>query len=561
MNEGTRPIAAVVLAAGKGTRMKSRRAKVLHEICGLPLLGHIANVAEGLEAERLVVVVGRDADEVKQAYAGQAEFVLQAEQRGTGHAVLVTESKLRDFDGDVFVLYGDTPLLRVETLQRMQALKTEAGADLVMLTALGDIPGRVKRDAAGRVERIIEAQDATPDELLIEERNTGVYLVDSKLLWAGLDSLEPDNAQGELYITDVVSFAVREGHAVEALLLDDAEECLGINNRAELAEAGRIMRRRILETHMANGVTIVDPDSTYIDAPVEIGRDTVIEPGCTITGASVLGEGVHLKANSYIEESRLDDGVVFGPMSHLRPGSHLGEGCKIGNFVEVKKSTLGKGSKAAHLTYIGDAKVGEDVNFGCGSVVVNYDGYEKHETVVGDGAFVGCNVNLIAPVEVGDRTFLAAGSTIGLDTPVDSLAVARAKQRNIEGWRARKEGRPLPKRSGTARPTDADPVPEPVAAAPAKKTRKPAAKRAAGNRSAKKGSKKKSAGTRRKKAAKKKAAGSKKKAAKKKASKKKAAKKKAAKKKAAKRPARKKAAGRKKKAAGSKKKAARKRRA
>ena len=427
MNEGTRPIAAVVLAAGKGTRMKSRRAKVLHEICGLPLLGHIARVAEGLDAERLVVVVGRDADEVKEAYAGRAEFVLQAEQRGTGHAVLVTESKLRDFEGDVFVLYGDTPLLRVETLKRMQALKAESGADLVMLTAMGDIPGRVKRDAAGRVERIIEVQDATPDELLIEERNTGVYLVDSKLLWAGLDSLEPDNTQGELYVTDVVGHAVREGHAVEALYLEDADECLGINTRAELAEAARLMRERILDEHMSNGVTIVDPENTYIDATVVIGCDTVIEPGCMITGESVLGEGVHLKANSYIEDSRLDDGVVFGPMSHLRPHTHLGAGVKIGNFVEVKKSTLGPGSKAAHLTYIGDARVGEGVNFGCGSIVVNYDGYEKHETVVGDGAFIGCNVNLVAPVEIGDRTFLAAGSTISLDTPVDSLSVARAK--------------------------------------------------------------------------------------------------------------------------------------
>ena len=543
MNEGTRPIAAVVLAAGKGTRMKSRRAKVLHEICGVPLLGHIARVAEGLDAERLVVVVGRDADEVKEAYAGRAEFVLQAEQRGTGHAVLVTESKLRDFEGDVFVLYGDTPLLRVETLKRMQALKAESGADLVMLTALGDIPGRVKRDAAGRVERIIEAQDATPDELLIEERNTGVYLVDSKLLWAGLDSLEPDNIQGELYITDVVGHAVREGHAVEALCLEDADECLGINTRAELAEAARLMRERILDEHMTNGVTIVDPENTYIDATVAIGRDTVIEPGCMITGESVLGEGVHLKANSYIEDSRLDDGVVFGPMSHLRPHTHLGAGVKIGNFVEVKKSTLGPGTKAAHLTYIGDAKVGEGVNFGCGSIVVNYDGYQKHETVVGDGAFIGCNVNLVAPVEIGDRTFLAAGSTISLDTPVDSLGVARAKQRNIEGWRARKEGRAAPKPVATAAKAVGG---APGEAKPAGK--RSSAKRSAGNRSKKKGSKKKSAKTRAKKR------GAKKRGAKKKAGRK--ASKKKTTKRAAKKAGRKKAA---KRTAAKKKKGARKR--
>ena len=487
-------------------------------------------MADGLDAERLVVVVGRDADEVKAAYAGRAEFVLQAEQRGTGHAMLVTESKLRDFSGDVFVLYGDTPLLRVETLQRMQVLKRESGADLVVLTANGDIPGRVKRDSAGRVERIIEAQDASPEELLIEERNTGVYLVDSSLLWAGLDSLESDNAQGELYITDVVSFAVREGHAVEALCLDDAEECLGINNRIELAEAAGIMRRRIAEEHMARGVTIVDPETTYIDATVEIGPDTLIEPGCTITGESVLGEGVHLKANSYVEDSRLDDDVVFGPMSHLRPGSRLGAGVKIGNFVEIKKSTMGAGSKAAHLTYIGDAEVGEDVNFGCGSVVVNYDGYEKHKTVVGDGAFVGCNVNLVAPVEIGERTFLAAGSTINLDTPVDALAVARAKQRNIEGWRARKEGRPAPraaKEKSAAGPVVTAAASKAGSKSKAKKsTQKKPTTRATGNRSLEKGSKKKSVGTSatkkrakaavKKKAAKKKTANKKKTASKKK---------------------------------------------
>lgn len=537
MGEAERPIAAVVLAAGQGTRMKSRRAKVLHEICGLPLLGHVARVAEGLEASRLVVVVGRDADEVRSAYAGRAEFVLQSEQRGTGHAVLVTGSKLRDFAGDVFVLYGDTPLLTVATLRRMQALKRESGADLVVLTARGDIPGRVKRDANGRVERIIEAQDATPEELRIEERNTGVYLVDSALLWAGLDSLEPTNAQGELYITDVVGYAVREGHAVEALCLEDAEECLGINNRAELASAARIMRRRIAQRHMAAGVTIVDPETTYIDALVEIGRDSVIEPGCTITGPSVLGEGVHLKAGSYVEDSRLDDGVVFGPMSHLRPHSHLGAGVKIGNFVEIKATHMGRGSKAAHLSYIGDAEVGEDVNFGCGSVVVNYDGYQKHKTIVGDGAFVGCNVNLIAPVEIGDRAFLAAGSTINVDAPEDSLAVARAKQRNIEGWRARKEGRAAPKPAAASSGT-ADDEAEVHAAG----NREPAQGSKHGSVSARQAAAKKAP---KKKPAKRAAKKPAKSPAKKKASRKKASRKKASRKNAGRKPPKKKTAPRK----------------
>jgi len=439
--QSMRELAVVVLAAGKGTRMKSDRAKVLHAICGLPMLGHIQRVAEAVAAQRLIVVVGRDADEVRRAYGESAEFVLQAEQNGTGHAVMMTEDALRDFSGDIFILYGDTPLLRASTLERMQALKTETAADLVMLTASGDIPGRVVRDEQGRVRRIVEAQDATPEELAIEERNTGVYLVSSDLLWAGLDQLDSDNQQGELYITDVVGYAVDKGYRVEALWLEDASECLGINDRIQLAEATRLMRRRINERVMAGGVTLIDPEATYIDATVEIGRDSVIEPGCCLTGRTVIGRDVHVKAGCYIEDSRLEDGVSFGPFSHLRPNSHLGHGVKIGNFVEIKNATLGPGSKAAHLTYIGDADVGADVNFGCGSVVVNYDGYEKHRSTVGDAAFIGCNVNLVSPVHIAPHAFLAAGSTITVDVPEDALAVARARQRNLEGWVARKEGR------------------------------------------------------------------------------------------------------------------------
>ena len=443
-SEVRREMSVVVLAAGQGTRMKSGRAKVLHEICGLPMLAHIQRLAEGMGAVRLIVVVGRDATEVERVCSDGTEFVLQQQQKGTGHAVMTAESALRGFDGDVLILYGDTPLLRLETLDRMRSLKSESGADLVMLTASGDIPGRVVRDVEGKVERIVEAQDASGDELAIEERNTGVYLVSARLLWAGLAAIDSDNRQGELYLTDVVGYAVRQGYRVEALWIEDAEECLGINTRGELAAAARIMRRRINEAHMAQGVTLIDPDRSYIDAGVQIGRDTVIEPGCTITGATVIGSGVHVKANCYIEQSRLDDGVVFGPFSHLRPNCHLMKGVKIGNFVELKNSTMGPGSKSAHLTYIGDASVGADVNFGCGVVVVNYDGYEKHRAIVGDRAFIGCNVNLISPVEIEAQAFLAAGSTITDDVPEDALAVARARQRNIEGWVARKEGRAPP---------------------------------------------------------------------------------------------------------------------
>jgi bifunctional UDP-N-acetylglucosamine pyrophosphorylase / glucosamine-1-phosphate N-acetyltransferase len=405
------------------------------------MLSHIQAVAGEIQPERLIVVVGREAEAVSQILGEGAELVVQAEQKGTGHAVMMAEESLADFDGDVLVLYGDTPLLRAETLLRMLALKAETGADLTMLTAVGDIPGRVVRDSEGRVERIVEAQDASLEELALEERNTGVYLVSSALLWAGLGNIEAGNSQGELYLTDVVGYAVETGHRVEALRIEDSDECLGINDRSQLAQASRVMRQRINEGWMANGVTLVDPETTYIDATVQIGVDTVIEPGCCITGTTVIGRDVSIKANCYIEDSRLDDDVVFGPYSHLRPHSHLMDGVRIGNFVEVKNSTLGPGSKSAHLTYIGDADVGSNVNFGCGAVVVNYDGYAKSRSKVADGAFVGCNVNLISPVEIQARAFLAAGSTISQNVPADALGVARARQRNIEGWVARKEGR------------------------------------------------------------------------------------------------------------------------
>ncbi len=434
--------AVIVLAAGQGTRMKSRRAKVLHELCGVPMLGHVLRSAKALAPSRLIVVIGRDADEVRSVYEDEAELVLQEEQHGTGHAVRVAEPALEDFSGDVLVLYGDTPLLRSETLERMRAVRRESGADLVMLTARApSIPGRVVRGGDGRVVRVVEAQDASPEELAIEERNTGVYLFEAGLLREGLASLRPDNEQGELYITDVVGYAVDGGRRVEALEAEDPEECLGINTRRELADAARAMRRRIVDRHMDEGVSFTDPDSVYLDADVRIGRDSILEPGVVITGESTLGEGVHVKSGCMIESSRLDDDVVIGPAAHLRPGSHLGRGVKIGNFVEIKNSTLGPGTKANHLGYIGDADVGERVNFSCGAIVVNYDGYRKTRSEIGDDAFIGCNVNLVSPVRIEPKSFVAAGSTITKNVPEKALAVARERQRNIEGWVARRAGR------------------------------------------------------------------------------------------------------------------------
>ena len=339
MSDSQHPISVILLAAGQGTRMKSRRPKVLHELCGRSLLGHVLEVAERLGPERLVVVVGKDMDEVREQFAGRCEFVLQAEQRGTGHAVREALPKLAGFDGEILVLYADVPLLRFETLVALRAAKRERDAGLVILTAAADtIPGRILRSGDGRVERVIERQDATPEELAIPERNTGVYLLDAELLRTCIGKLDDRNAQAELYLTDVVRHAVSAGERVEAVQLEDADECLGINTRSELADATAAMRRRIASRWMEEGVTLVDPECTYIDVDVQIGRDTVIEPGCVIQGSTVIGVGCHVKAYTTIESSRLDDDVIVGPSSHLRPDTVLHSGVEIGNFVDLKNA-------------------------------------------------------------------------------------------------------------------------------------------------------------------------------------------------------------------------------
>ena len=427
-------LAALVLAAGKGTRLKSTRPKVLHEICGRPMLGHSVAAAESLSPAHLVVVVGPDAEEVRTRFGGRAEFALQAEPRGTGHAVLCCRETLEGFRGDVLVLYGDTPLLRGATLARMRQAKRDLGADLVLLSASVDVPGIVVRDAQDRVARIVEVPDATPEQLAIRERNTGVYLLDAELCWKLLAQVGDDNAQGEVYLTDIIELAVRDRLRVEAVQLEVPEEALGVNTRAELVQAMDLMRKRIANQWLDAGVTIVDPAATYIDADVEIGPDALIEPGCVIQGSTRIGARVHLKAHCTIESSRIGDDVEMGPCAHLRPNCDIGAGARIGNFVEVKNSVLGAGVKADHLSYIGDADVGERASFGCGSVVVNYDGKAKHRTKVGARAFIGCNANLVAPLEIEADSYVAAGSTITTGVPEGALAVARARQRNIEGW-------------------------------------------------------------------------------------------------------------------------------
>jgi bifunctional UDP-N-acetylglucosamine pyrophosphorylase/glucosamine-1-phosphate N-acetyltransferase len=432
-----RPIAVVILAAGQGTRMKSGLAKVLHPIAGRAMLGYPLAAAEALAPERIVVVVGRDAPAVEQAFAGRAHFALQAEQRGTGDALLKAERALAGFEGDLLVLYGDTPLLRAESLRRMAAHKAATRADLVMLSARVPVPGIVVRDAQGRLARIVEATDATPQERAIAERNTGVYLGDRELLWKALAQADDRNEQREIYLTSAIEILLREGRRVEVLPLEDDAEGMGVNTRVELARAAAVVRARKCEDLMLAGVTIVDPGSTWIDVDVEIGRDSVIEPGCSVQGASRLGERVHLKPHCVIEQSEIGDDAVLGPSAHLRPGNRLGARVRIGNFVELKNSVLGAGVKADHLSYLGDADVGEGASFGCGAITVNYDWRTKHRTRVGARAAIGCNVNLIAPVAVGEDAAVAAGATVTKDVPDGALAVERGEQRNVEGWAAR----------------------------------------------------------------------------------------------------------------------------
>jgi len=435
-----RPIAVVILAAGQGTRMKSGLAKVLHPIAGRPMLGYPLAAAEALRPERIAVVVGRDSEQVERTFAGRAHFALQREQRGTGHALLQAEAALGGFEGDLLVLYGDTPLLRAASLRRMVECKRETGADLVLLSARVPVPGIVVRDGRGRLARIVEATDATPEELAIPERNTGVYLADRSLFWKALAQADDRNEQGEIYLTSAVEILLREGRRVEVQALEDDVEGIGVNTRVELARAAGVVRERKLEELMLGGVTIVDPASTWIDVDVEIGRDSVIEPGCAIQGPSRLGERVHLRPHCVIESSEIGDDVVIGPSAHLRPGNRLGTGVRIGNFVELKNSTLGAGVKADHLSYLGDADVGAGASFGCGAITVNYDWRKKHRTRVGERAAIGCNANLVAPVSVGADAAVAAGSTVTKDVPEGALAVERGEMRHVEGW-ARRLGR------------------------------------------------------------------------------------------------------------------------
>lgn len=443
---------ALILAAGEGKRMKSETSKVLHKVCGKEMVNHVIDIMRNAGFEDVNVIVGRSKEQVMDKTSSRnVSYSVQEEQLGTGHAVLCAKEFLQDKEGTVAIFTGDAPLVREETVKEMLKSHEEGDYSATLLTSVIENPagyGRIKR-SGNDVEKIIEHKDCSEEELKLKEINAGMYLFDAKELQEALLLLKNDNAQGEYYLTDVIEIMKGKNLKVGAVITE-FDETRGVNSRAQLAEAEAILRKRINEFHMENGVTLIDPLTTYIGADVVIGNDTIIYPNNTLEGKTVLGKGVLLHPNNRIEDSVIEDEVTIassvilcskvgkkttvGPFAYIRPDSVIGEHVKVGDFVEIKKSTIGNGTKISHLTYIGDAEVGEHVNFGCGTVVVNYDGKNKYKTVVEDHAFIGCNTNLVAPVTVHEGAFTAAGSTITENVPKEGLGIARAKQVNKEGW-------------------------------------------------------------------------------------------------------------------------------
>lgn len=446
-------IASLILAAGKGTRMKSKLPKVLHKVGGKAMVERVLETVQSIGTNRDVVIVGFGGDAVQNYLGDRAEFVRQEEQNGTGHAVKMAQPVLGDYDGTILLLCGDTPLVTKESLEALLEEHKNSGAAATILTAHMPDPtgyGRIIRNEAGSVVRIVEQKDGKPEELAVQEVNTGMYAFDSKKLWPCLDQLSDDNAQGELYITDVVGILVNGGDKVSAYMTKDFEESLGVNSRLQLAEAESILKHRKNIELMTAGVTIIDPANTYVAPEVTVGADTILHPGTILEGNTVIGErceiGPHTRLTNvkvgndtiihftYGHDCEVKDGVDVGPYVHLRPNTVLGNKVHVGNFVEVKNSNVGEGTKFPHLSYIGDSDVGSGVNIGCGTITVNYDGKVKHRTTIGDGAFVGCNSNLVAPVTVGNYSYVGAGSTITKNVPDKALAVGRSKQIVKENW-------------------------------------------------------------------------------------------------------------------------------
>jgi bifunctional UDP-N-acetylglucosamine pyrophosphorylase/glucosamine-1-phosphate N-acetyltransferase len=453
----------VVLAAGQGTRMKSQLPKVLHQISGRPLIEHVLQAAQAVTPATVTVIVGHRADLVRErlsgAAAGALQFALQEPQRGTAHALQQAEPALAGHTGTVILLSGDVPLLKAATLQRLLDTHRGANAAATVVTATVERPygyGRIVR-TKGRIARIVEERDASPAERHIKEINSGIYAFDLAPLFDSLRGIAAQNAQGEFYLTDLIAIYRRRKLVVETLSVDNPEEIRGINSRTELADVSRLVRQTKNEELMAAGVTLIDPATTYIDPDVEVGPDTVIHPGVALEGHTRVGAACEIQAHVRIADSqigdrvtinnfclilgaRVADGATIGPFAHLRPDTVVHERAKVGNFVELKKTSLGAGSKVNHLSYLGDATVGADVNVGAGTITCNYDGEKKHETVIEDGAFIGSDTQLIAPVRVGKGAYVGAGSSITEDVPAGALGIARGRQSNVEGWADRKKG-------------------------------------------------------------------------------------------------------------------------
>lgn len=444
---------AVVLAAGKGTRMKSSLYKVLHPVCGKPMVQHIADQLDRCSVNHIVTIVGHGAEMVKEQLGSVTSYALQEEQLGTGHAVMQAEDKLSGQAGTTLVVCGDTPLLTADTMEQLLQFHEEKGAKATVLTAKAENPagyGRVLRDEQGKVMKIVEQKDASDAEKEVKEINTGTYCFDNEMLFETLKKVGNDNSQGEYYLPDVIEILQEEGEAVFAYQSEHFHETMGVNDRVALSQAEKWMRKRTNEHWMREGVTIIDPENTYIGTDVQIGRDTVLHPGTTLAGETIIGADCVIGPNTEIKSSRIADEtsirqsvvhasdvgsrVAIGPFSHLRPDTALEDDVRVGNFVELKKISMGQGSKASHLSYLGDAEIGAGVNMGCGSITVNYDGKKKYLTKVEDGAFVGCNSNLIAPVTIGRGAYVAAGSTITENVPGDAMAIARQRQTNKEGY-------------------------------------------------------------------------------------------------------------------------------
>jgi bifunctional UDP-N-acetylglucosamine pyrophosphorylase/glucosamine-1-phosphate N-acetyltransferase len=456
-------LSVLIIAAGKGTRMKSERAKVLHPLCGKSMLRLVYAAAAGLAPAHTFVVIGQDADRVRAAMDGlPAQFILQGEQLGTGHAVMAAGGEISRQQGDLLVLFGDAPLIKTETLRRLVQHHQRSGADMTLLTAHTPTPfgyGRILRDAGGAIRSIVEEKDATEEQKKITEVNPSLYCFKIPLLMESLKSLTNNNAQREYYLTDIVEIQLRAGRTVETIVHEDFQELRGINTRSELAEVAAFLRTKKNNELMAAGVTLIDPQQTFIDLDVHVAKDVTIYPMVTLEGETSVEEGTTIRSGTRIVDSRIGanveildccliaestvgDETTVGPFAHVRKETWIGGHCRIGNFVEIKKSRVSDGVKAAHLIYLGDAEIGRAANIGAGTITCNFDGFKKSETIIEEEAFIGTDSQLVAPVRIGRGAYVAAGSCITEDVPADSLAIARSRQTVKQGWvRRRRESK------------------------------------------------------------------------------------------------------------------------